>query len=169
MNRTQVADARVESNRRESLEVMVSSLVVSKLFIPIARRMELLTSTLVSSSRGLEILRNLRLSGSERVKIHIYAVVRLRNVVLALRRELSHCFRRHAEPSREQFEAQALEKPVMVCIRNSPRKKSLHPLADQSLASVQRPSAQRQSVSAMDSIREAGAHDQAVDFGGVWI
>ena len=78
MNRTQVADARVESNRRESLEVMVSSLVVSKLFIPTARSMELLTSTRVSSSRVIKILRNLRLSGSERVKIHIYAVVRLR-------------------------------------------------------------------------------------------
>jgi hypothetical protein len=97
--------------------------------------MELLSSIHVSSAIcGLEILEDLRLSCCECMEVHIDAICWLSNVMLALRRELPHSFLRHAQPPCQQLQAEALEEPVSVGVRTSPRKH--HPLADQSLASV---------------------------------
>lgn len=80
--------------------------------------------------------KNSRSPGSERMQVHIDAILRLSNEMLTLRRELSHCFRRHPVPSRQQIETEAVEEAVVVCTGNSPRKEPHHPLANQSLAHV---------------------------------
>jgi hypothetical protein len=101
------------------------------------------------------------------MEVHIDAICRLSNVMLTLRRELSDCFRRHARPPRQKLQAEAIEEAIGIRIGASPRKQ--HSLADQTLASVQRPHAQWQSVRPMNSIGEAGANEQSVDFGRIWV
>ena len=85
--------------------------------------MELLAASHVSSSigTGLEILGNLPLSCGERMEIHIDAICRLGNVMFTLRRELPHCFRRHAHPSRQQLQAEAFEEAIGVSFGREPR------------------------------------------------
>lgn len=116
-----------------------------------------------------EFLANLRLPCSECMEIDINAVLLLSNVAFALRRELSNCRGCHTEPSCQQLQAEAFEKAIGVFHRRAPRKESFHSLADQSLASVQRPSAQRQCMCAMDPVGEAGAHEQTFRLGWIWI
>lgn len=100
--------------------------------------MELLPSDNASAptEEAFQLSDNLRLSGSESMKIHIDAILLLANVVRALRRELYHCRWCHAEPSRQQLQAETFEETISVCIRRAPREKSFHSLADHPLASV---------------------------------
>lgn len=129
--------------------------------------MELLPSIHVSPDISPDIFEDSRLSGGESMKVDKYTIRRLSNVVFTLRRELSDCFRRHAQPPCEQLQAEAIKEAISVRIRTPPREQ--HSLADQTLASVQRPHAQWQSVRAMNAVGEAGADKQSVDLDWVWV
>jgi hypothetical protein len=62
------------------------------------------------------------------MQVHIDSIRRLGNVMLTLRRELSHSFLFHTQPPRQKLQTEALEEAISVCIGTSPRKQ--HPLAD---------------------------------------
>lgn len=100
--------------------------------------MELLPSGNASAptEEAFQLSENSRLPGSESMKIHIDAILLLANVVRALRRELYHRRWCHAEPPRQQLQAEAFEKAIGVCVRRAPREESFHSLADHPLASV---------------------------------
>jgi hypothetical protein len=70
------------------------------------------------------------------MQVHINAILRLRNKPLAPRSKLSHSFRRHPKPSRQQSQTKAVEEPISVCGGAPPGEQSHHSLADQPLASV---------------------------------